>query len=378
VENNFEQQINQQSMQQPIAPIPQRKSRLKILIIIAVILLAIYGGIYYFAINNIYNLSNYSKKSTPTSVSKISTPTPDPTANWKTYTDSKYGYSIKYPTQWDANLPPVGHGILIGQGPNENQITIGIFSTKNATMANSCKQTQQILLDNIPASRCNFAQQISEERGVAYNPPIISKTIYIEALHNNQYYSVSLSSDQTSDKFKYFDQILSTFKFTDQNQADPTANWKTYTDKESEYSIRYPKEWIITSGDQHDAKGSEIFIQSEDFVISSHADSARSLPGAESGDRLELAVGENLNIKSYAELKDKGKVASHPINYYISSKEIILDSLKAAYEIVTLDRGVGYNIYTFNKGKIYSIVFLSKNNREDLLIQILSTFRFTK
>lgn len=36
---------------------------------------------------------------TPTPVA-VAIPTPDPTANWKIYTNTKYGYSIKYPEDW--------------------------------------------------------------------------------------------------------------------------------------------------------------------------------------------------------------------------------------------------------------------------------------
>lgn len=164
------------------------------------------------------NLSQISLPAPKALVTPAPTNTKE-TANWKTYTNSKYGYSIKYPSQWNTNSPPSGPGILIGQGPNEDQINIDTSLTKNAIMVESCKQTQQVFLDNIPASRCEFTQEISGERGVVYNPPIVSKTVYIEALHNGQYYSIVLTSDETSDKFKIFNQILSTFKFTDQNEA---------------------------------------------------------------------------------------------------------------------------------------------------------------
>ncbi len=32
----------------------------------------------------------------------LATPTPDPTADWETYTNEKYGYLIKYPSQWEV------------------------------------------------------------------------------------------------------------------------------------------------------------------------------------------------------------------------------------------------------------------------------------
>lgn len=146
--------------------------------------------------------------------SQVATPSDDPTANWKTYTDSKYGYSLKYPPQWEINPPPLGNGILIGLNePNEDQIAVNVSPIKDAIMAESCKQTQQVFLNNVPASRCELTQKIGAERGVVYNPPITSKTVYIEALHNDRYYNLSLTFNQTSDKFKTFDQILSTFKF---------------------------------------------------------------------------------------------------------------------------------------------------------------------
>ena len=172
-----------------------------ILILAIVIVLA---GVGYFGYKNLYKLPS-------TSQTKIDT------THWKTYTDPKYNYSFKYPAQWGINPPPIGNGILISdqQGPNEDQISLEISSTKLSDVAfPGCKQIQQVLLDNVAASRCELTQEISTERGIVYNPPIISKIVYIETLHNGLYYLISLTFDQTLDKFKIFDQILSTFKFT--------------------------------------------------------------------------------------------------------------------------------------------------------------------
>ena len=36
-----------------------------------------------------------------------SSPTPDPTANWKTYANSKYGFSFKYPEGWKVHESPI-------------------------------------------------------------------------------------------------------------------------------------------------------------------------------------------------------------------------------------------------------------------------------
>ena len=55
---------------------------------------------------------------------EVATPTPDPTADWQTYTNTKYGYSIKYPTGTEIVEGPGGEGKILGtdflfSGPNE-------------------------------------------------------------------------------------------------------------------------------------------------------------------------------------------------------------------------------------------------------------------
>jgi hypothetical protein len=45
-------------------------------------------------------ISQVSPSPSPTPENPISTPTPDPTANWKTYVNTAYNYSLKYPPDW--------------------------------------------------------------------------------------------------------------------------------------------------------------------------------------------------------------------------------------------------------------------------------------
>ncbi|PJE67671.1 hypothetical protein COU95_01115 [Candidatus Shapirobacteria bacterium CG10_big_fil_rev_8_21_14_0_10_40_9] len=44
----------------------------------------------------------------------VATPTPDETANWKTYTNTKYGYSIKYPPDFEIKEAEIANTPLIG------------------------------------------------------------------------------------------------------------------------------------------------------------------------------------------------------------------------------------------------------------------------
>ncbi len=141
----------------------------------------------------------------PTSVTKSAE-----TANWKTYTNAKYGFSLKYPSQWQINPPAIDDGILIGLAePNEEQIDIEVSPNSPSYTQNNCRK---INLDSILATRCETIQQITGERGVTYNSPINSKTVFVVGSHNNLYYSLALTNKESSEKFKIFDQILSTFR----------------------------------------------------------------------------------------------------------------------------------------------------------------------
>lgn len=207
--------------QTPVEPEPPKKSYTWLIVVLIIFLLANSSVLVY----KYYQLKQQVAQTPASPIpnpSAAASPVVNPTANWKTYTGD--GFSFKYPAQWDINPLPwddsqlLDKGILVSddQGPNEDQISLEISSTKLSDVAfPGCKQTQQILLDNVAASRCEITQEISAERGIVYNPPIISKIVYIEALHNGLYYIISLTFDQTSDKFKILDQILSTFEFID-------------------------------------------------------------------------------------------------------------------------------------------------------------------
>lgn len=74
-------------------------------VILGLVLLAgaVYAGI---QIERKELLSRFENLETPPAELKedLITPTPDLTANWKTYTNEKYGYSFKYPSDWKVEI----------------------------------------------------------------------------------------------------------------------------------------------------------------------------------------------------------------------------------------------------------------------------------
>lgn len=167
-------------------------------------------------------------------------PTPaNETSNWKTYTSKKYGYSLKYPSDWSTLSP--GEGTNWGecinstdqdsiieftskalencgfQGdalPNpEAEITIDVLDKpwiENqilTTDATEQKISSEITLVGEKATKTPFTEK-------SYRPNIMATRIYLN--HNNKGYLIFLK--QTDEKGNYpivYDQILSTFKFVE-------------------------------------------------------------------------------------------------------------------------------------------------------------------
>lgn len=100
--NTSTQSIPPTVPQNPIQPpIPEKH---KTPIFLWFLILALVGIATYFGYQN-WLLRQQVSRPQPTSSSLIATtPTPDPTVNWKTYTNSKFNYSVKYPNSGVARI----------------------------------------------------------------------------------------------------------------------------------------------------------------------------------------------------------------------------------------------------------------------------------
>lgn len=223
-----QQETNQAIPQQPIqSPQTGGTSSLKRIILIlttVILLLAIVGGAYLLGTKN--NNSKTVSQITPTATA-TPTPTSDPTANWKTYTNPKYGYSIKYPADWIEQVKCRG-GIAVDdyicfkspdftedQQPNITSgglITIDGNSQGSSFTAGSidnfCQsrplvtilECTQIKVDNISAIK-RVGNDQYEDIGIIKNGKFIISI------------RVEYTTSSKTQILKQFDQILSTFKF---------------------------------------------------------------------------------------------------------------------------------------------------------------------
>lgn len=182
-------------------------------------------------------------------------PTVDPTANWKTYENKQYGFSFKYPAKYKqlisnnlicitVNEPDkdyggcdiyVSPGNLITSAEKNIQSTLGLPTNKSLkTFAN------EVNWDYLEKSFGDlnwiiFHQNEGPGEGAYHNFVSSTGVIVDISVKSNLYKSDELY------------QILSTFKFTGTSTPIPTktsslVNYKTYKSDKYGISFDYPKE----------------------------------------------------------------------------------------------------------------------------------------
>jgi len=230
--------VTQMSLQQTTAQIPSSGSKFKWALLIVVLLLIIGGGTYYLGARQ--NKLIVQKQATPTVTQSTPTPTSDPTANWKTYTNTQNYYSFQYP---DAMFSIQEEGsrtrLLEGMGYAFEVNAIQTTDTMENWLIKE-KNNGQFPDDNWKSVQSTFQsypalllQSLSNTMQVAMDVFVIK--------NNNLIYEISFSKE-ASDK-TVVDQILSTFKFINQTQ-------KTYTGKD--FTFTYPNNWLTDNTQVYD------------------------------------------------------------------------------------------------------------------------------
>ena len=151
----------------------------------------------------------------------IPSPTPiDETANWKTYTNTKYGFLIKYPMSWSyLEVPNTTYKTTTdqvwfsndGKWPmpqTDSKATITIELTKNNPSVGWSEEfftdykKERTILDNISAERISGThKEIGAKRVIVF-------------ADIGDYYLVAQPASFDEISLVEFDQILSTFRFT--------------------------------------------------------------------------------------------------------------------------------------------------------------------
>ncbi len=266
----------------------------------------------------------------------------DPTVNWKTYTNG--AFSFKYPSDWDAKdtdsqtivLNPktrqpqeTSHDtILIYRIANPNILTISqIIHRPNGSgmcclgqFADSLiKKTESVKISGVEGERYYLGDGIYPN-----DETYVLQSGYVYNIENNGGLNFR----------NIYNQIISTFKFTDE-----TANWKTYMNKDLGFNFQYPTNFSVN----------------EDNNLISILDQDKNLEATVvSFDPRVVGISycqANSQDKSRCQIININGLSASIDNRSNNKKEIILKNL--------------------------SIVFyLNKSMTDKLSLQILSTFKF--
>ncbi len=325
----------------------------------------------------------------------------DETVNWKTYTrttDSDNKYQINYPPDWIVETSSLGEVQIYSptakyilpypslktdkvftstngdfviikcpwgsskyetelKNPKEDEPNEGGYTTryfKNITL-NGMKGVQWIWGTN--DDRSELTTEVLRQK----NPYTCSFRTNIQK--NNQPYEQVIQSLTT------YNQILSTFKFTDQNQTSDTSNWKTYTNATYKFSLDYPQTLKVSSNGDFAANLIEQAVEEKNITPSN----------------IKVRISVNQNSRNF------DKIYSASNNSVIPEEQHALDAIFTKIRNRTID---GYKAidYTYNvpgnqtdktytKGTIINkngtLIEISSWNESTDIEKTISTFKFT-
>lgn len=175
--------------------------------------LAASGWLFY---QNLQLQKQISQLQTQPSPSPAASPVANPTANWKTYTNPSLKYLLKYPQSWeiqeypDADLPYVLHRLEL-RNNNKPQLVIEIYKELRVKTVPEDKvvRSEQITISGVTGTK-NWHN--------SFGPPA-----EIIIIFDTKTYRILL---QDANQNQTVDQILSTFKFLDQNSQTSSCTPK--------------------------------------------------------------------------------------------------------------------------------------------------------
>lgn len=137
-------------------------------------------------------------------IQQLTTIPADETADWKTYTNTNYGFEIKYPETW--SISEKNNIInLINHSETSQKIEILISSgPPPETIRDKIIRTEEVIVDGIKATKEIFQGKFEDNKDDYY--------VRVFVAEKDVFYQTDF--DDTDQIMPIFDQILSTFKFT--------------------------------------------------------------------------------------------------------------------------------------------------------------------
>lgn len=220
----------------PLTSKPQKNIILIVGIAILFLIVSLAGGYFLFAPKS--KIADKPTTSVAPTTTQIS-PTTNPMANWKTINYSIF--SIKYPTLLHVSskdtctyISDIEEPLDIPSKTSPGNHTVISICTYNQTMPTSFPYTNGSAANH--TIRQYSANDLSGIQGQTTSTLGTENVVFIKNPQGGYVDIRRMLGDQN-----LFQEILSTFKFTD--LSNETANWKIYS--KPNISLKYPNNWFV-------------------------------------------------------------------------------------------------------------------------------------
>ncbi|HEY4474960.1 MAG TPA: hypothetical protein VJC06_03495 [Candidatus Paceibacterota bacterium] len=191
--------------------------------------------------------------------------TPDPTADWKTYMNTKYGFTVKYPesyftfhTSGDSNIS------------FRSTEACKLLENGGGEWPTDCQAYDVLVQQNKisgPEMSKTFVAGIEAEKFSDLNGQWSNGTQVLVQFQKGQNWYIqtftfNTAKSQVSEII--MNQILSTFKFTSITPSTsltptPSAGWRTFKDSQSRFEIQYPGNINLDYSNQYPSGDYRVF-----------------------------------------------------------------------------------------------------------------------
>jgi len=224
--DNTNQQVPPvQNIAQPqSAPLPNPSSHSRIFIIVlGVVILVVIGiGSYLLGTRKNQTVVQNQQITTSPTVTQPS-PTPNPTANWKTYTSTKYGFGIKYPL--DFKTSDLSRG-------DKSAWAVDFYKAKDVSVSGPADPYigPAIIILNRNVDFCEYCEGFDTEEIIVngyyavQSSRVNGNSLWVYSKDRQRVVRINYGFNSEEEK-ALMNQILSTFKFTNQYKEFDGKVW---------------------------------------------------------------------------------------------------------------------------------------------------------